>query len=118
MRKSSVHSQTQKDLLVVAVLASQEATPYSVLSEADTSSYASEMTKLLPLSTDEEKPTLEEGVQEEGELQEQKKEEEESVVEGQPQALDVSMFYRKKAEVPKYLSPALAQLTVQVDRDP
>ena len=59
-------------------------TPLSALSEADTSSYASELTKLLPSSTDEEEPTLEEDVQEEGDVQEQ---EEEPVEEEQPQAL-------------------------------
>ena len=44
--------------------------PLSALSEADTSSYASELAKLLPSSTDEEEPTLEEDVQEEGDVQE------------------------------------------------
>ena len=75
---SDSQTQYEKDLLVAVVLASQEATLLSALSEADTSSYASELAKLLPSSTDEEEPTLEEDVQEEGDVQEEREVQEES----------------------------------------
>ena len=107
-------TQNEKDMLVAAFLASQEATPLSAVSEADTSSYASELAKLLPSSTDEEEPTLKEDVQEEGEVQEEK--EEEPVEEGQPQALGISMFCKKKAKVCNDVSPTVNQLSLQVDR--
>ena len=72
----------------------------SALSEADTSSYASELAKLLPSSTDEEEPTDEEEVQEEGDVQEEGEvQEEEPVEEGQP--LGICMFYKKKAKLGK-----------------
>ena len=96
---SDSQTQYEKDLLIAAVLASQEAILLSTSSEADTNSYASELAKLLPSPTDEKEPTLEEDVQEEGEVQEEEKEqekeqeqEEEPVEEGQPQALSVTMF--------------------------
>ena len=112
---SDSQTQYEKDLLVAAVLASQEATPLSALSQADTSSYASELAKFLPYCTDEEEPTLEEDVQEKGEVQEEEEEQEE---EGQPQALGVSMFSKEKAKVPKDVSPTVDQLSLQVDRAP
>ena len=85
---SGSQTQYEKDMLVAAVLASQEATPFSALSQADPSSYASELANLLPSSTDEEQPTLEEDVQKEGDVEEkgevqgEKEEEEELVEEG------------------------------------
>ena len=36
--------------------------------------------------------------------------------EGQPQALSISMFYKKKAKVRKDVSPTVDQLSLQVDR--
>ena len=47
--------QYEKEMLIVAVLTSQEANPFSALSEADTSNYASDLAKLLPSSTDDNK---------------------------------------------------------------
>ena len=67
---SDSQTQYEKDMLIAAVPASQEATPFSALSQADTSSYASELANLLPSSTDEEQPTLEEDVQKERDVEE------------------------------------------------
>ena len=110
---SDSQTQYEKDMLVAAVLGSQEATPFSALSQADTSSYASELANLLPSSTDEEQPILEEDVQKEGDVEEngEVQEEEKPVEEGQPQALSVTMFYRKKSP-----PPTVDQLSLQVDR--
>ena len=111
---SDSQTQYEKDMLIVAVLASQETTPLSALSQADTRSYASELANLLPSSTDEEQPTLEEDVQKEGDVQEKGEvQEEEPVEEGQPQALGVTMFYRKKSP-----PPTVDELSLQVDRAP
>ena len=65
------------------------------------------------LSTDEEQPTLEEDVQKEGDVQEKVEvQEEEPVEEGQPQALIVTMFYRKKSPVSKDPPPTVDQLSL------
>ena len=67
-------------------------------------------------STDEEEPTLKEdvqkggGVEEKGEVQKEE-EEDKPVEEGQPEALSVTMFYRKKSP-----PPTVDGLSLQVDR--
>ena len=104
---SDSQTQYEKDMLIAAVLTSQEATPLSALNQADTSSYASELANLLPSSTDEEQPSLED-VQKEGDVREkgevQEEEEEEPVEEGQPQALGVTMIYRKNHRPQQWMS--------------